>query len=149
MFSFCSCHCVAEICYAGFAVDSALSDMFCIKTFTHQCHISSWWRGVRDSNPRGPMDHRLSRPAPYQARRTPHRLLCSGCSLKKVSVQQNQVFIKPLHPIQMEQQGRLSSWLGCSPYAAEVAGSNPARPTTNQIKVFTQKRNKTFCQFKN
>ena len=28
--------------------------------------------------------------------------------------------------------GRLSSWLGCSPYAAEVAGSNPARPTTNQ-----------------
>ena len=31
----------------------------------------SGWRGVRDSNPRGPMDHRLSRPAPYQARATP------------------------------------------------------------------------------
>lgn len=29
------------------------------------------WRGVRDSNPRGPTDHRLSRPAPYQARVTP------------------------------------------------------------------------------
>ena len=36
-------------------------------------HISqTCWRGVRDSNPRGPMDHRLSRPAPYQARATPH-----------------------------------------------------------------------------
>ena len=35
------------------------------------------WRGVRDLNPRGPKDHRLSRPrlpnrtAPYQARATP------------------------------------------------------------------------------
>ena len=31
-----------------------------------------FWRGVRDSNPRGPTGHRLSRPAPYQARATPH-----------------------------------------------------------------------------
>ena len=44
------------------------------------------WRGVRDLNPRGPMDHRLSRPAPYQARRTPHRIFCSESNLKKVSV---------------------------------------------------------------
>ena len=29
------------------------------------------WRGVRDLNPRGPTGHRLSRPAPYQARVTP------------------------------------------------------------------------------
>ena len=28
------------------------------------------WRRVWDLNPRGPMDHRLSRPAPYQARVT-------------------------------------------------------------------------------
>jgi len=33
------------------------------------------------------MDHRLSRPAPYQARRTPHRIFCSERNLKKVSVQ--------------------------------------------------------------
>ena len=32
------------------------------------------WRGVRDLNPRGPTDHRLSRPAPYQARRTPLKI---------------------------------------------------------------------------
>ena len=31
------------------------------------------WRGVRDLNPRGPKDHRLSRPAPCQARATPQR----------------------------------------------------------------------------
>ena len=31
------------------------------------------WRGVRDLNPRGPKDHRLSRPAPCQARVTPQR----------------------------------------------------------------------------
>ena len=30
---------------------------------------------MRDSNPRGHKDHRLSRPAPYQARRTPQRYL--------------------------------------------------------------------------
>ena len=29
------------------------------------------WRGVWDLNPRGPKDHRLSRPASYQARATP------------------------------------------------------------------------------
>ena len=33
------------------------------------------WRGVRDLNPRGPKDHRLSRPAPYQARATPHSIV--------------------------------------------------------------------------
>ena len=39
--------------------------------------IVGYWRGVRDLNPRGPKDHRLSRPrlpngtAPYQARATP------------------------------------------------------------------------------
>jgi hypothetical protein len=41
---------------------------------------------VRDLNPRGHMDHRLSRPAPYQARRTPLRIFCSEHNLKKVSV---------------------------------------------------------------
>ena len=35
--------------------------------------IVVWWRGVWDLNPRGPKDHRLSRPAPYQARATPQR----------------------------------------------------------------------------
>ena len=34
---------------------------------------SNFWRGVRDLNPRGPTGHRLSRPAPYQARVTPQR----------------------------------------------------------------------------
>ena len=29
-----------------------------------------FWRRVRDLNPRGPSGHRLSRPAPYQARVT-------------------------------------------------------------------------------
>jgi hypothetical protein len=32
---------------------------------------ASRWRGVRDLNPRGLKGHRLSRPAPYQARATP------------------------------------------------------------------------------
>jgi hypothetical protein len=34
------------------------------------------------------MDHRLSRPAPYQARRTPPRIFCSERNLKKVSINQ-------------------------------------------------------------
>jgi hypothetical protein len=35
-------------------------------------------RGVWDLNPRGPKDHRLSRPAPYQARATPRKVADSA-----------------------------------------------------------------------
>ena len=87
------------------------------------------WRGVRDLNPRGPMDHRLSRPAPYQARRTPHKLPSSPRNLKKVSVPETK-FLLDRTKSYCKIMGRLSSSVGCCPYAAEVAGSNPVRPTT-------------------
>ena len=108
-----------------------LDSPFCVK-----------WRGVRDLNPRGPMDHRLSRPAPYQARRTPLKILCSARNLKKVSVPPKPSFYKTVAFHTVGRQGRLSSWLGCSPYAAEVAGSNPVRPTTETFQEsFIQEQN--------
>ena len=51
--------------------------------------LITMWRGVRDLNPRGPKDHRLSRPrlpngtAPYQARATPPRYSERTILLKK------------------------------------------------------------------
>ena len=93
----------------------------------------SRWRGVRDLNPRGPTDHRLSRPAPYQARRTPHKILCSARNLKKVSVPPKPSFYKTSVIHTLETWAGCLAWLGCSPYAAEVAGSNPVRPTTPSI----------------
>jgi len=52
-----------------------------------------------------------------------------------------------LHPYCWK-TGRLSSWLGCSPYAAEVAGSNPARPTTNYACPYNEEIFKTLWGMK-
>ena len=55
------------------ALKKAIERLSSPKTETNGeiCYVNEQKRGVWDLNPRGLLGHRLSRPAPYQARATP------------------------------------------------------------------------------